>query len=327
MRLLCLCLCLLALKAWALERYDFSQPAMGTVFRLSFYAADSGTAQRAQLAALTRVKEIEQCASDYAPESELTLLCRNSGAQEVSADMQQLLSKSLILAQQTGGAFDVTSGHLSQLWRRSKRRFALPDAEHLQRALSLTSWERITLNQDGVRLEPGTQLDLGGIAKGYAADAAMRVLKEHGISSAVVAASGDLAIGAAPPDSKGWPVSLRAFAAEESEDSTLRLLLHDCGVSTSGDVHQYVEIAGKRYSHIIDPKVGLGLTRRVACSVIAKDATTSDALATAMCVLGYEAGKAVLKAHYANSQARWVEVGDGGKVVEHSFGPSLAVER
>jgi thiamine biosynthesis lipoprotein len=327
MKLCCLWLWLVALNGWALERYDFSQPAMGTVFRLSLYAPDAVSAEKAQIAAFARVKEIEHCASDYEPESELSILCRNSGSQKISADMRQLLTLGQQFAQQTSGAFDVTSGHLSQLWRRSKRRHTLPDDAHLQRALSLTGWQRVKLNEQGVSLEHGTQLDLGGLAKGYAADAALLVLKEHGIVSAAVAASGDIAIGAAPPDSKGWPVFLRAFETEVGQDKQIKLLLHDCGVSTSGDLFQFIEISGQRYSHIINPKVGLGLTQRIACSVVAPNAATSDALATAMCVLGHTAGKEVLAKHYSGTcQARWVELIATDKIVERSFGPTLVVE-
>lgn len=297
------------------QRMDFSHPAMGTQFRITLYAEDTAQAETAVKAAWTRVDEIERVASDYLPESELCQLCLARGPRSVSADMRALLTHALDFAQKTEGAFDVTTGHLTQLWRRSKRRMELPTEAHLHRALSLTGWQRVTLAEQ-VQLQPETQLDMGGLAKGYSADAALQVLKKHGLPCAVVAASGDLAIGTAPQGSAGWEVRLRTFEKEEQADTWLRMELQDCGVSTSGDLHQFVELAGQRYSHIIHPKTGLGLTHRIACSVIAESATRSDALATAMCVLGVEKGRRVLLQHYPKVKARWATP---DQVVKHGL--------
>lgn len=109
----------------------------------------------------------------------------------------------------------------------------------------------------------------------------------------MVIAGGDMAIGDSPPNRKGWAVHLKTSESDQAEK--VGLSLHHCGVSTSGDLHQYVEIEGKRYAHIVDPKTGLGLTSGIACSVIAPNATMSDALATAICVLGAEKGLNLLK--------------------------------
>jgi thiamine biosynthesis lipoprotein len=100
----------------------------------------------------------------------------------VSAEMYDILTRAVKLAEQTQGAFDPTCGHLSQLWRRAKRHGKLPPADRLAKAVEATDWRRITLHAEmsGVTLVPGTLLDLGGIAKGYAADECLRVLKKHG---------------------------------------------------------------------------------------------------------------------------------------------------
>jgi FAD:protein FMN transferase len=302
------------------QRMEFTHAAMGTQFRISLYAADSAAAERAVQAAWARVAEIEQVASDYLPETELCQLCLSTQPRDVSADMRALLIHGQTFALHTHGAFDITAGHLTQLWRRSKRRMELPSSQHLQRALSLTGWQRIHLAEQ-VQLQPQTQLDMGGLAKGYAADAALKVLKNHGLACAVVAASGDLALGAAPPGQVGWEVYLRTFEKEEQADQRLRLELQHCGVSTSGDLHQFIQLAGQRYSHIIDPKTGLGLTQRIACSVIAPDATTSDALATALCVLGVEQGGKVLQKHYPRAAARWATPQGSQQHGLHQFYP------
>ena len=135
----------------------------------------------------------------------------------------------------------------------------------------------------------GMLLDLGGIAKGYAADAALAVLRQHGITRALVAAGGDIAVGDAPPDAVGWKVGIAPLKNADAPP-THYLLLKNAGVSTAGDSEQFVEIAGRRYSHIIDTKTGLGLVGRRSVTVIAPNATTSDGLDTAICVMGVERG-------------------------------------
>ena len=117
--------------------------------------------------------------------------------------------------------------------------------------------------------KPKMKLDLGGIAKGYAADQALAVLKSQGVVSALVDASGDLAIGAAPPGQQGWKIGIAPL--EAGSPPSRFLMLAECGVATSGDAWQFVEIDGHRYSHIIDPHTGIGLTTRSSVTVIAPD--------------------------------------------------------
>ena len=137
-------------------------------------------------------------------------------------------------------------------------------------------------------------LDLGGIAKGYAADAALAVLKKHGIDRALVAAGGDIAVSGPPPEAKGWTVAIQPL--EKDAKPARSLLLHDAAVSTSGDLEQFVEIAGKRYSHILDPKTGLGLTGRMSVTVVAKNGMTSDPWTKVIAVLGPKRGFPLLEA-------------------------------
>lgn len=296
-----LCLLLVATPdrpmASELKRYDIEQPAMGTKFRLTFYAADDVTARTAADLAFARIDALELICSDYIPDSELSRL-NQTGDMVASAELFDVIRQSLHFSTISDGAFDITAGHYTQLWRRAKRKGELPTEAQLNRVRQLTGWKLLRLDESSRRISfthAGMQLDLGGIAKGYAADAALAVLRAQGISSAIVSASGDLAIGEPPPDQpQGWEVRLRAFGQNGAGDPQMTLHLRDCGVSTSGDLHQFVEIAGVRYSHITDPRTGLGLTSRIAASVIAPTATASDALATAACILGAEKAMKVL---------------------------------
>jgi thiamine biosynthesis lipoprotein len=132
-------------------------------------------------------------------------------------------------------------------------------------------------------------LDLGGIAKGYAADEAMSVLKWQGINRALIAAGGDIVVSRPPPGKRGWLIGIAPleFNGKPPDDY---LLLSDAAVSTSGDREQYVEIGGVRYSHIIDPRTGLGVTARSSVTVVAPTGIVADSLATAVSVLGPERG-------------------------------------
>ena len=291
-----LLLLLCALPAQALERFDFSAPLMATTFRISLHAETKAQAEAAADAAFKRIAALNAVFSDYEPNSELMQLC-NAGASKpfkASDDLFVLVSRSLEFSRLTDGGFDITCGNLTHLWRRTKRTHKLPPADRLQQALAATDWHAVQLDAKArtiTLLKPGMLLDLGGIAKGYAADAGLRALREHGLTHALVMAGGDIAIGDPPPGEDAWDIKLRQFTKPSPEEDLITVRLHNCGVSTSGDLYQFTEIEGTRYSHIVSPQTGLGLTVRIACSVIAPDCTTSDALATAMCVLGRERGE------------------------------------
>ncbi len=299
-------LCLLAWGAFSfsstaaeLARFDFDGPGMSTTFRISCYASNREKAEAAADACFTRIAELNQVFTDYDPTSELMKLCAPGAVypMAVSPPMLELLERSVHFAALTGGAFDPTCGQLSQLWRRSRRQRKLPPAERLQAGIAATDWRRLHVDapRSRVTLQPGTLLDLGGIAKGYAADVCLRIMRQHGLPSAIVQAGGDTAVGDAPPGKAGWEVKLRTFSRPGDEDTLSVLTLANRAVSTSGDLYQFIEIQGKKYSHILSLKTGLGLTESIACSVIAPDCTTSDALATAMCVLGVKQGTALAK--------------------------------
>lgn len=269
---------------------------MFTTFRISVHAENRAQAEKAADAAFNRIAALNAVFSDYEPNSELMQLC-NTGPDKpfkASDDLFSIFARAEEFSRLTEGAFDITCGNLSHLWRRTKRTHKLPPTDRLQQALAATDWRAIRLDDKArtiTLLKPGMLLDVGGIAKGYAADAGLKVLREHGLTRALVMAGGDIAIGDPPPGEDAWEIKLRQFASEKPEEDMITVRLHHCGVSTSGDLYQFTEIEGRRYSHIISPFTGMGLTERIACSVIAPDCTTSDALATAMCVLGKERGE------------------------------------
>lgn len=267
---------------------------MGTLFRITVYAHDATSAGEAFRAAFERIADLDAALSDYKPDSELMRLCRDghTAPVAVSADLFTVLTAAQQLAEETGGAFDVTLGPVIRLWRTARREKWLPAESDLKAAAARTGYRNVLLDpaKRTVFLKlADMQLDLGAIAKGYAADEALAVLRSHRITRALVAASGDLAIGDPPPGTTGWRVGVDSYRAEEGRFSRT-LILRNAAISTSGDTEQFTEIGGVRYSHIIDPATLHGLTQRIGVTVIAARGLDADSLATALSVLGRERG-------------------------------------
>lgn len=276
------------------RRFEFAAPHMGTTFALKLYASSEEVAKTAAEAAFRRVRELDDRLSDYTPDSELRRLSSAAGtgqAVPVSDDLWRMLETSRKLSERTDGAFDVTAGPFVRLWRHARRTGKMPTRKRRSRAAKAVGYRhmRLIANRQAVELlQPNMRLDLGGIAKGFAADEAIRVLRARGIASALVDAGGDIAIGDAPPGKCGWSIAVARLEPDAPPSRTL--LLTRCGVATSGDAFQYAEIDGTRYSHIIDPRTGLGVTVPSSVTVIAPTGETADALASAISVLGPDRG-------------------------------------
>ena len=250
---------------------------MGTLFRVVVYAESSAQARQGFDAAFTRARALDDRLSDYRADSELNRLCR-AGSAAVSRDLFDVLKVAVEIARSSDGAFDPTLGPFTRLWRESRRSGRLPSAEAVAEARGRTGWRKIKLSARTRTVRLGTtgmQLDLGGLAKGFAAQEMLAVLRKLGMPSALVAASGDIALGDAPPGRTGWSV----------EAGGRNHVLANCGVSTSGGEEQFVEIDGRRYAHIVDPRTGIGLLNASTAAVIARTAILADALATAALVL------------------------------------------
>jgi FAD:protein FMN transferase len=288
---------------------------MGTRFRIVLYAVNEATARDAARAAFERIVALDNCMSDYKPGSELMRLCAKAGGEPVpvSPELFTVLAKAQEVAEKSGGAFDVTVGPVVHLWRLARRTQRLPDTEKLAKARALVGYRNVRLDaatRTVQLLKPGMQLDLGGIAKGYADDEVLALLKQKGIAAALVAAGGDIAVSGAPPDKAGWDI---AIVPLDPGDPSPHLVLHDSAVSTSGDAEQFVEIGGVRYSHIVDPRTGLGLIGHSQVTVVARRGIDSDSLTKVAAVLGPEKGLPLIEG--AGATGRVVRATERGKEV------------
>jgi thiamine biosynthesis lipoprotein len=277
-----------------LRRFEFEETHMASPFNIVLYSTDETTARHASRKAYDRIAELNAILSDYDPESELSRLSRSAGGPAVpaSVDLFEVLSRSKAIWERSGGAFDVTIAPVGRLWRRARRERKLPDRARLAESRAVVGSDKLVLDPAlrTVRLlKPGMKLDAGGIAKGYAAQAALDVLKAAGIRRALVAGAGDIALGDPPPDARGWKVAIAPL--EKGQSEPLRtLLLANSAVSTAGDAERFVVIDRHRYSHIINPATGLGVEDRASVTVVADDGATADALETTVYILGPERG-------------------------------------
>jgi thiamine biosynthesis lipoprotein len=271
----------------ALSRFEFTAVHMGVPVRITLYAASASAATAAGRAAFARIAALDATMSDYRPDSELVQLSATPGEWvQVSEDLFAVLARAREIADATGGAFDPTLGRLTSLWRDARRSGRRPDATAQAEARAATGWRRLDLDRQrrAVRLAaPGLRLDLGGIAKGYILNQARRALAASGHDRALIEAGGDIVAGAAPPGAMGWRVHVPGASAPFQ---ALAGALRHAALATSGATSQFVEIDGVRYSHVLDPATGVGVTHASLAHVIADDGATADALATALSVVG-----------------------------------------
>jgi len=319
---------------------------MGVQARIVLYAPDSTMARSAAAAAFDRIAHLDGVMSDYRSDSELMQLCARAGQGpiRVSEDLFIVLDAAIDLARLSDGAFDVTVGPLVRLWRKARRAGSLPSSRDLQDAQARVGWELVTLDdrERTVALAlPGMQLDLGGIAKGYAADEAVAAAREFGVGRILVEFGGDIVVGDPPPGSEGWEITVGDVGdggdggdvrdgvdgvdgvdvrdvrdvgdggdvrdgddmGDEDGLGGATIVLSNSAVSSSADTEQFVEIDGKRYSHVVDPRTGLGLTDRLAVTVVASRGIMSDALATTLSILGPEPGLELIERAYPSVRA------------------------
>lgn len=306
--------CLLALftaacastpKNSALSRYEFEEPEMGVPFKIILYSASEQQATNAADAAFARVAQLNAILSDYEYDSELSQLGRTSGsgrAVKVSEELWTVLKQSQKISRASDGAFDITIAPVIQLWRKARREKKLPTPEAIAAARARVGFTNLILKNHTAELKlPNMRLDVGGIAKGYAADQAMKVLRAHGITCALAAASSDMVMSDPPPGKPGWKIEVPDYDAGSTNKNYLTL--HNCALSTSGDTFQFVEIDGKRYSHVVDPKTGYGLTDRSLATVIAKNGLTADSLETTISLLGPERGLQLARQFHVQARA------------------------
>jgi thiamine biosynthesis lipoprotein len=280
--------------AGKLSRFELVETHMGCSFNIVLYSTDEPSARSACKLAFGRIAALDETLSDYQPDSELSRLSLQAGGPPVpvSTDLFDVLNRSRIFYEKTGGVFDVTIGPVGRLWRRARRDRKVPDHQKLAEARVLVGSDKMVLDRAKRTVQLtrlGMKLDVGGIAKGYASQAAIDVLRSRGIVHALVAGAGDIVAAEPPPDTEGWTIGI-AGLNPSAAGPEIFVLLKNAAISTSGDAERFVVIDGHRYSHIINPVTGMGVEDRASVTVVARDGATADALETSVYLLGSERG-------------------------------------
>jgi FAD:protein FMN transferase len=287
------------------------------------YCSDSARSAKAAAACFSLIDSLNQQMSDYLPGSELNNLNNNAGSGKwvtVSAHLFKVLQQSADAFYRSNGAFDITIAPISRLWRKARKENIFPDSLLIVAELKKVNGKAVLLDtvyRKAQLKNVGMRLDLGGIAKGYAAQAVIDYLRNIGIPIALADAGGDIAVGEAPPGKKGWQLGINV------PESSLyvwdkRVNLVNASIATSGDLYQFTEYKGKVYSHILDPRTGYGVTNRRNVTIIASDGATADWLATACTVLPLH--KAIRLADKMKAQLFVAEWRKGSIIVSQSKG-------
>lgn len=274
------------------EPYVREKVLMDTLVTIKAYGADNVKTEEAVDRALSEIEGIDRIMNFYDPQSEISKINKGAGRQRViSRNMLTVIPMSQRYNRKTGGAFDITIGPLMRLWSFNVNP-RVPSEKELRKALSLVDAGGIEISRRGnsVRLrKSGMELDLGGVAKGYAVDRAVAVLRKSGIRRALVTTGSTTIVMGGKPGGKPWLIGIKNPRKDDKTIGTLKL--KDKSISTSGDYQQYFMKAGKRYHHIIDPKTGLPARGVQSVTIVTtKSCTEADILSTAVFVMGYPKG-------------------------------------
>lgn len=284
----------------AQQKFIFEQPKMGSPFTITIFTNDSVKAAAVVAKAFLLADTLNNILSDYIDSSEINCLSNTAGKNNyvpVSQPLFHIIQQAQEAAGLSKGAYDITIGPVVKLWRQARKSKTFPNKDSLQSALQKVGYRYIHLDtaKHAVYLEKkGMLLDVGGLGKGFVAHAALDLIKQNGFNSAMVNAGGKIVMADAPGNQKGWLIGINQ--PEEKNDILPQMLaLQNMAVSTSGDIYQYVELNGKKYSHIVDPKTGIGVTHQRNVTVIAPDGTTADWLSTACSVLSVKQSMRLIK--------------------------------
>jgi thiamine biosynthesis lipoprotein len=290
--------CLPGARQALAARLSFERPMMGTSVEVILWDSDPEASAKAVDLAYAEIERIEELLSVRRRESKVSEVNRSAGERpvQVPAELFWLIRESNRISRASDGAFDITVQGLGDLWDFHSPVFRVPDAEAVRDRLNLIDYRKIRLQQEmsTVFLEkPGMQISLGGIAKGYAVDRTVGVLRESGIKGGIVSAGGDLMAFGKREDGGAWKVGVRN--PRDPSKNICVIPVSNLAVATSGDYERYRMAGGRRYHHIIDPRTGYPSRGWMSVTVVAEHAMDADALATAVFVLGPQEGRALLE--------------------------------
>ena len=277
-----------------LKELSRSQKLMGNNFTITVVGEDEIEVNENIDLAIKEIQRIEKLFTTYSEESQTALINKSAGIKPVKVDNEvfDLIERSIGISQITQGAFDITYGGLDKsLWNFDKGLTQLPSPEDALKMVHLINYKNIILDKEKGNVflkEKGMRIGFGGIGKGYAAESAKNILKQKGVQSGIINASGDLTTWGSQSNGKPWTVGIADPDAPANAFSYLNI--SNLAIATSGNYEKFVIIGGKKYSHTINPKTGLPVTGIKSVTVISKNAEFADAMATPVAVMGIKPG-------------------------------------
>ncbi|BCB96252.1 thiamine biosynthesis lipoprotein ApbE [Dissulfurispira thermophila] len=272
---------------------------MYTIVSITVSSNSEEKAKEAINKAFNEMDRLARLLNFYSEDSEISMINRNAGNKpvKVSPETLEIIDKAIYTSQNTEGAFDITVGPVVKLWDFKNK--AMPDEKLIKAKLKLVGYKNIVVDKEKSMIflkTKGSQIDLGGIIKGYAADKAVDVLRKNGIQSGIVAIAGDIKVFGKKPDGGFWNIGIQNPRQKSDRDEIIATIgLSDTGISTSGDYERFFIKDGKRYHHLLNPKTGYPAYGCQSATVITKEAALTDAFATGIFILGPQKGMDALK--------------------------------
>jgi len=274
--------------------YKKTMPLMDTIVSITVVSPSKDAAEQAIEKTFSVITRFGDRINFYSDKSELAELNRNAGirAVKVSPETVDVIGHAIFTAEKSGGAFDPTIGPIVKLWDfLNKKR---PTELEIARALPLVNYRDILINRTNATVflrRKGMMIDLGGIAKGYAADLAVESLKKEGILSGLVSIAGDIRTFGTKPDKGPWTIGIKnPRQTGEKDEIIARIRLSDQAISTAGDYERFFLQEGKRYHHLLDPKSGYPAELSRSVSLVAGKGVITDGFDNAVFILGPEKG-------------------------------------
>src|ERR1700743_3313088 len=267
---------------------------MGNHFELSAVSDDEEWANEKIEAGINEIRRIERLLTTFSEDSETNQVNQNAGIKPtaVSRETFDLIRRSIRISELTQGAFDITYGSIDKrLWNFDQNMTSLPDKETAKKMVRLVNFRNIVMDEENSTVflrEKGMRIGFGGIGKGYAAERAKQVMKEQGVVSGVVNASGDMSAWGLQPSGEKWTVGI--VNPNFSHDIFSYMTLTDMAVATSGNYEKFIIVDGKKYSHTINPRTGLPVTGIKSVTIITTNAEIADAMATPVTIMGIATG-------------------------------------
>ncbi|MDD5688464.1 MAG: FAD:protein FMN transferase [Elusimicrobia bacterium] len=279
------------------KEFSETRLLMNTTVEIKVWMFDEGLARKSISAAFNEIARVENTFSVFKADSEIARLNKN-GSGTVSDEVIQLVKVSKYFSELSDGAFDITVLPVIELWKNAKKNEKAPTKEEINNTLKLVGSGKIIIDEKSKKIsfaQKGVKIDLGGIAKGYAVDKAIEVLKKAGVQTGMINAGGNMGCFG----KKVWSIALQNPRDKNSFITTLKI--KNKAVSTSGDYERYFFLDKKKISHIINPLSGYSADNSISSTIITDNATDSDALSTATFVLGPKKGIELVK-KYKNAE-------------------------